>query len=86
MDVKETVLNFFKTHAKTSLPDSKEEEYLSCYYLDMGIIDSLGIVEMIMEFEGKYGIYFSEDSLQSYEFQTIGGVINMVESLIKEKE
>jgi acyl carrier protein len=86
MDVKDTVLNFFESHAKNPIPGNTEEERLNCYYLDMGIIDSLGIVEMIMELEGKYGIYFTDDHLQSYEFQTIGGLIKLVESMIKEKE
>jgi len=86
MDVKETVFHFFKTHAKKTIPGETDEEHMSCYYLDSGVIDSLGIVEMIMELEGKYGIYFTDDHLQSYEFQTIGGLIKLVESMIKEKQ
>lgn len=86
MDVKETVLKFLEARAKNPIPGETEEERLSCYYLDAGVIDSLGIVEMIMELEGKYEIFFTDDHLQSYEFQTVGGLIGLVESMIKEKE
>ena len=86
MDVKETVLKFFEVRAKNPIPGETEEDYLGCYYLDSGVIDSLGIVEMIMELEGKYEIFFTDDHLQSYEFQTIGGVIKLVEAMIKEKQ
>lgn len=86
MGVKETVLDFLKSHAKNPLPGGNEEEYLACRYLDLGVIDSLGIVEMIMEIEEKYGIAFTNDHMQSYDFQTVGGVITLVESLIKEAQ
>jgi acyl carrier protein len=86
MNVKETVFRILETLSKNPIPGETEEARLNCYYLDSGVIDSHGIVEMIMELEGKYGIYFTDDHLQSYEFQTIGGLITLVESMIKEKQ
>ncbi len=85
MNIKGEVLLFFKSHALKPLPGDKDADYLSCYYLDIGIIDSIGIVEMIMEFEEKFNIHFDADCMQSYEFQTIGGLIQIIERIRGEK-
>ena len=77
--VKQAVLTFLEL--RRPIPGKTEEQKLACHYLDEGIIDSMGIVEMIMEFEEKYGIAFSADDLQSEEFQTIGSLIVMIERL-----
>ncbi|HZP68464.1 MAG TPA: acyl carrier protein [Pseudolabrys sp.] len=80
MDTKRTVLNFFSRHGRKPLPDA-ETDALACSYLDMGIIDSLGIVTMISEFENDLSIHFSAEDLQSYEFQTVGGLITLIDRL-----
>ena len=85
MNIKEEVLHFFKTNAIKPLPGDTEADYLACYYLDIGIIDSIGIVKMIMEFEEKFNIHFDADCMQSYEFQTVGGLIQIIERIRGEK-
>ena len=85
MNIKEEVLHFFKANALKPLPGDTEADYLACYYLDIGIIDSIGIVQMIMEFEEKFKIHFDADCMQSYEFQTIGGLIQIIERIRGEK-
>lgn len=77
MDVKEAVLSFIDSNNR--VPGNTEEERLSCSYLDTGIIDSMGIVLMITEFEERFGILFDAEELQSHEFQTIGGLIGIIE-------
>ena len=86
MNIKEEVLRFFKSHALKPIPGDTDADYLACYYLDVGIIDSIGIVTMIMEFEEKFNIHFDSDCMQSYEFQTIGGLIQIIERLGGEKK
>lgn len=78
MDAKNTVLEFFTKNAKKPLP-ADESALMACHYLDAGIIDSLGIVMMITEFEEAFGIALSADDMQSYEFLTVGGLIAMVD-------
>ena len=85
MNVKEEVLRFFKANALKPLSGDTEADYLACYYLDIGIIDSIGIVKMIMEFEEKFNIHFDADCMQSYEFQTVGGLIQIIERIRGEK-
>ncbi len=85
MNVKEEVLSFFKANALKPLPGDTEADHLGCHYLDIGIIDSIGIVKMVMEFEEKFKIQFDADCMQTYEFQTIGGLVQIIEQLRGEK-
>lgn len=84
MTPKSAVLDFFSRNAKSPLPQD-EGALLASFYLDVGIIDSLGIVMMIGEIEDKLGVTFSSEDMQSYEFQTVGGLIGIVERLVAEK-
>ena len=79
MEVKETVLEFFQKKVK---PLGKtEKEKLECRYLDIGILDSMQMVEMVIEFEKKFDVRFSVDDMQSPEFRTIGGLIEIIQRL-----
>jgi acyl carrier protein len=80
MDTKTGVINFFSRNARKALPKSSAE-ILACSYLDEGLIDSLGIVIMLSELEPEFGIRFSAEDMQSYEFQTIGGLIALIDRL-----
>lgn len=80
MNVKQKVLEFLTRSARKSMPDG-ESELLACFYLDNGIIDSLGIIMMITEFEETFDIRFSAEDMQSQEFQTVGGLIEIIERL-----
>ena len=79
MNVQQTVLEFFSQ--KGGLPGSTTEEQLTCAYLDAKIIDSMGIIEMVTHFEDAFGIRFSAEDLQSQEFQTVGGVVALIERI-----
>ena len=79
MNIKKEVIAFLESH--NSIPGDTEEEKLECQYLDVGVIDSMGIVMMITEFEEKFGIQFNGDHLQSDGFLTVGGVIGIIEEL-----
>jgi acyl carrier protein len=77
MDVKGTVLTFLSS--KNHIPGDTEAEELACDYLAAGVLDSMGIVEMVTEFEDIFGIRFSPEDMQSDEFRTVGGLIGIVE-------
>ena len=77
---KDLVLDFMARSGRQRLP-ANDEEVLECAYLDTGIIDSLGIINMVSEFESKLAIRFSAEDMQSYEFQTIGGLISLIDRL-----
>ncbi|MGY2803830.1 cyclase family protein [Bradyrhizobium sp. USDA 4506] len=75
------VREFFVRHAKSPLPSG--EDAFSVRYLDDGLIDSLGIVTMVDELETALGVTFSADDMQSYEFQTVGGLIGILDRMRK---
>lgn len=81
---KDLVLDFMTRSGRKPLPAS-EAEVLACPYLDSGIIDSLGIINMVSEFESKLTIQFSADDMQSYDFQTIGGLIALIDRIRSNK-
>jgi acyl carrier protein len=79
MDTKTVVIDFFKQNSTAGLP-TDESGLLHCAYLDMKLIDSMGIILMITEFEEKLGVSFTAEDMQSYNFQTIGGLIDIIEN------
>jgi acyl carrier protein len=79
MNTKEIVLRFFDE--KGGMPGKDLQEKLGCHYLDIKIIDSMGIIEMVCHFEEKFKVRFSPEDLQSEEFQTVGGLIQTIEKL-----
>lgn len=83
MDIKQAVLEFFEK--KGGLPGKTEEEKLDYEYLDLGIIDSMGIVEMITYYEEIFQIHFSPADMQSKEFRTPKGLISIIERLKKRR-
>jgi acyl carrier protein len=84
METKHTVLEFLSRNSRKPLP-TVDRDILPYAYLDQGIIDSLGIVTMISEFESVFGIQFSADDMQSREFLTVGGLIALIDRLRAQK-
>lgn len=83
-EAKDFVINYFKNKG---LPEfDKQADLLECEYLEQGIIDSLGIVELITTIENEFSIVFSFQDMESSEFTTIGGLIAIIKRLLKEKE
>ena len=82
MNVQSFVFTFL--NSLNTLPGENEGDWLACEYLEEGVVDSMGIVEMIAELEGTFNIRFSPENLQSDEFRTVGGLIGLIESLSAE--
>ena len=82
MSAKKTVIEFFTNNSEGLLSLDDEEKLLNCNYLDEGVIDSFGIVVMITELEEKLNVKFTAKDMQSYEFQSIGGLISLLEEKI----
>lgn len=85
MNVKQKVITYMHDNAMSSLPTGEEKGVLECYYLDQGVIDSIGIINMITSFESEFDISFEAEDMQSYDFQTVGGLIRIIESKMAKK-
>lgn len=80
IDVQELVFGFL--NARNPIPGESEQARLDCAYLDIGVIDSLGIIEMVNYFEETFPIRFSSSDMQSESFRSIGGLIDLIERLM----
>ena len=54
----------------------------SVNYIAEGYMDSIGIVQFIVELEGEYGIRFTDEELSDPNFKVVGKLIEMVEKKI----
>jgi acyl carrier protein len=48
-------------------------------YVKAGIVDSLGLLEFVLELEDAFSITLTDDEVATEEFQTIGGVVALIE-------
>ncbi|MBF0547086.1 MAG: hypothetical protein HQM08_21775 [Candidatus Riflebacteria bacterium] len=78
-EIKDFIIRYFKGK---KLPKLKNEtEILEYKYLENGLIDSMGIVDLINSMENRFSIVFSIQNMQDPEFGKVGGLISMVERL-----
>lgn len=77
MDVRNFVISYFRERGNTS--EINDEELLKCNYIDAGLVDSISIAEMIVTFEEHFGFDFNEQDLESDRFQTVSGLLNIIE-------
>ncbi len=77
-EVKSKVLELLS--ARGPIPGKTEEEKLGYLYLDEGLVDSIGVVEMVTEIESALGVRLEPEHMQSEDFRTIGGLIRIIES------
>ena len=61
---------------KQRLPDS---ENIGTYrYLEVGHIDSLGVMNFILQLEDHFNLEISDDDMLSEDFQTIDGLVKLI--------
>ncbi|HAG69917.1 MAG TPA: hypothetical protein DCL38_08085 [Lachnospiraceae bacterium] len=53
-------------------------------FIENGYIDSVGIVSFVMELEDEFGISFDDSELTSSDFQTVGGLVEMIRKKTEE--
>mgnify|MGYP002526285136 CR=1 FL=1 len=83
MNVTQTVLDYFVE--KGNFSEQTDEDILALRYLDQGTIDSMGIIDMVIALEQGFDVQLSAEDMQSKEFQTVGGVISIIERLVMER-
>ena len=55
-------------------------------YFEAGLIDSLGVIELITEVEGHWEIRFNEKHFQDRRFPTIKGLSDLIAELSNSRE
>ena len=75
-NVEEWVLGWFA--GRGTLPACSAESLRQLDYLQTGLIDSFGIVELILSVEEKFGITFAPEDFQDRRFATLGGLRDLI--------
>lgn len=67
----------------TEIMHGAKEESLApdCQLLDEGILDSLGLQQLITFLEGKYDIMVDDDYLMPEYFTSVESIANLIEGL-----
>ena len=55
----------------------------STNYFEAGLIDSLGVMDLVLEAEAHFGIRFNERNFQDRRFATIGGLADIIREIEK---
>jgi len=76
MEPKDFIFKYFKIDKMT---DIDEKEILSYNYIEKGLIDSFGVIELISTVESAFDFVFSENDFKAERFSTIGGLIKIIE-------
>ena len=75
-DTQKFVLAVFE--AKGAVPGATPEEKLKQDYFEAGLVDSIGIVDLVAELEKKFGVRFTDKNFQDPRFAIIGGIAELV--------
>ena len=70
------LLDFFEQRG--GIPGSTTEEKLDTPFLEAGIISSVGLVELVMHIEQRFGLELDPDELQGPDFQTCRGIARII--------
>jgi acyl carrier protein len=77
------VLEYF---SKTGpIPGRSDDERRACDYLQAGLLDSFGLIELITTLEKKFSLSLTSEDLENPKFKTIGGLIEIVAKKINAK-
>ena len=78
--IQSKILEYFSQNGNFA-PGISDDEKLDAFYLDSGVIDSLGIIELVVFLEETFSVQFSSDDMQSSDFRTIRGLMKLINKL-----
>ena len=64
-----------------AVPGASIEDQMVYEFLEEEVIDSIGLLEFIMELESQFGIRFEPSHLQSDRFRTLGGIVEIIDEI-----
>ena len=75
--IKEWILEYFIENS-----DEKTKIDTEVNYMEIGIIDSFGLIEFIEELENEFSIKFTNDDFSNRKFVTVDGLTEIVSNKI----
>lgn len=67
------------------IPYQDKKSILQYRYLDVGHIDSFGIINFILTIEDEFGISLTPEDTESDEFRSIEGLIKIITKRLKKR-
>jgi len=71
------LIGYVTEHGK--LGGAAVEELLEENYVALGLLDSLGVVQMLIGIEEEFGVWLDPDEMQDPRFCSIAGLAELVE-------
>lgn len=78
---REWIENWFVKNAKIGKDDLRKLQ--NDNYIEKGLIDSFGFIQLVNDIEKRYQIVFEDDDFENEHFFIISGLINIVEQHVK---
>ena len=79
-DVEQWLLSFFSERKDVSGQD--RDELLGSNYLENGLIDSMGIIQLVLALEKRFSVNIGNDAFQDRRFVTASGLAELVMELL----
>lgn len=76
MDAKEWIIDWFKAHSSEN--EDVIIQSLKENYMEMGLIDSFGFVQMLSDIDDEFDVMFVNEDFLNPEFQNIEGLAKMI--------
>ena len=71
------LIDYVAEHGR--LGDASVEELLDESYVASGLLDSLGVIQMLIGIEETFGVWLEPDEMQNPRFGSITGLAELVE-------
>ena len=65
------------------IPGGSDQEKRNYCYLDAGHVDSINMIQFILQIEERFGISLTPEDTMSDQFRTVNGLIQIVEDKLK---
>jgi acyl carrier protein len=79
MSYAQDVIEYFLD--KDTTGSINRDAILTYNYMENNFFTSIEYIQMIVEFEDKFSITFSDEHFKSQEFSMIGGLIKLIDNL-----
>ena len=84
--MREQIEEFVLETIQKKYPIGPDVDRETLNYVENGYIDSLGLVQFVMEIELEFGIEFSDEELEDPDFKIVGKLVDMIRRKVEAME
>lgn len=81
MNIEEFIVDYLQR--EYTIPEDVDIKKLN--FVDQAYIDSLGMINFIVELEDNFGITFTDEEIASEEFKVVGTLTELIEKKLENK-